>query len=133
MLAAAQSGRASATSPARQRRKRRHDDPGSTMSHTHSEAYLFQVELRGLVYDCSFVLTDNRMITVTAAEHRHTQALGTSPPRAVAVSIATELLQRELGHHQSTLADHPPSPRRKSWIDRILDRFGRAEPICLHC
>jgi hypothetical protein len=102
------------------------------MSHNHSEIFPLDVELSGTVYLCWFFITDNRLVTVTAAGKRHTEALGTSPPRALAESIATELLQREVAHHQTSPHDHPPAPRHKRWLDRLLDRFGTAETICVH-
>jgi hypothetical protein len=101
------------------------------MSHSHSETFPFEVELNGTVYVCWFFLTDNRLITVTAAGKRHTQALGASPPRALAMTIASELLQREFEHHKPAQVE--ASPPNRGWLDRMFDRFGTAEPICLHC
>lgn len=63
------------------------------MSHVHSSNYLFDIELRGARYDCSFVLTDDRLITVTAAGRKHTEELGSMPPRALAIAIAAALIE----------------------------------------
>lgn len=99
------------------------------MTHNHSDLYPFQVERRGLVYDCSFFLTDDRLITVLAVGKKHTEDLGAIPPRACAVLIATHLI----ADFEPAEPTHEPPHHRKGWFDRMLDRFGRAEPICLHC
>ncbi|ABE38293.1 hypothetical protein [Rhodopseudomonas pseudopalustris] len=98
------------------------------MTHDHSSIYPFQIEQHSIIYDCSFFLTDNRLITVMAMGKKHTEGLGANPPRACAVGIAKNLIA------ESEPAPSQEAPHsRKSLLDRVLDRFGRAEPICVHC
>lgn len=87
------------------------------MVHHHSKTYLFQVQRHGFVYDCSFFLTDNRLITVHAVGRKHTEALGSTPPGACAVRIAGRLIAESQPRHDDD---------GKGWLGRL---FMRPEPI----
>ncbi|MCP9628959.1 hypothetical protein NML43_17830 [Rhodopseudomonas palustris] len=88
------------------------------MVHRHSKTYLFQVQRNGFAYDCSFFLTDNRLITVQAVGRRHTEALGSSPPGASAIRIAGHLIAESQPRHDEE--------RGKGWLERL---FMRSEPV----
>jgi hypothetical protein len=99
-------------------------------NHTHSNIYPFQVESHGVLYDCSFVLTDDRLITVTAVGKKRTEGLGATPPRALAIALAMELIRET----EPSLPTHRAEAEvaGKSWWNGLLERFGVAEPICVH-
>jgi hypothetical protein len=59
----------------------------------HSETESFDFQFEGEVHSCSFFITDDRLITATAAGQRRTVALGSTPPLALAESIWTEMLR----------------------------------------
>lgn len=88
------------------------------MIHRHSQTYLFQIQRHGFVYDCSFFLTDNRLITVQAVGRKHTEALGKTPPGASALRIAGHLIAESEPRHDDD--------QRKGWFGPL---FARPEPI----
>jgi hypothetical protein len=73
----------------------------------HSDPEWFHVAYEGGVCLGSFVIIDDRLITVTVAGHRRTMELGSTPPLALAERIAVELLS--IAGLQ--LAPSSPSPR----------------------
>lgn len=101
------------------------------MTHEHSRDYPFQVDLDGRIYECSFVLTDDRLITVSAAGKKRTEGLGSTPPRALAIALATDLV-REHEEASRPPQRHPSEPHRKGWVDKLLDQFGTQEPVGVH-
>lgn len=101
------------------------------MIHEHSKDYPFQVEFDGRIYECSFVLTDDRLITVTAAGKKRTEGLGSTPPRALAIALAIELV-REHEEANRPPQRHLSEPHQKGWVDRLLDQFGTCEPVVVH-
>ena len=98
------------------------------MSHHHSRTYSFQLVLGGVLHDCNFFLTDDRMITVTVGGRRRSEMLGGAPPRALATTIAIELLhERPVTARAGELVTHQD---RRTWLDRL---FGRSiEHPALH-
>jgi hypothetical protein len=60
-----------------------------TLHHSAPEAFDFH--FKGETEVCWFVITDNRLITVTAAGHRRTVELGRTPPMALAEAVAAEM------------------------------------------
>jgi hypothetical protein len=100
------------------------------MTHEHSKDYPFQLERDGRIYECCFVITDDRLLTVTAAGKKRTEGLGSTPPRALAIAVATQLV-REHEAASRPPAHHPSEPH-KGWIDKLLDQFGAPEPAAVH-
>lgn len=94
------------------------------MSHVHSESYWFQLRVDGAVYDCTFILTDDRLITVAAAGRRRSEMLGGVPPRALATTIALELV------HERPAISRPgeiaPRNLHRSWLDGLFERARSA-------
>ncbi|WP_051048739.1 hypothetical protein [Rhodopseudomonas sp. B29] len=77
--------------------------------------------LGGVLHDCNFFLTDDRMITVTVGGRRRSEMLGGAPPRALATTIAIELLhERPVTAPANELITHQ---ERRTWLDRL---FGRS-------
>ncbi|NEW91443.1 hypothetical protein [Rhodopseudomonas sp. BR0M22] len=99
------------------------------MSYTHSQSYPFQIAVEGVVYDCVFVLTDDRLITVVAAGRRRSELLSGRPPRALAATIALDLV-----HPQPSQV--PPSDiephLHQSWFDRLFERFRGVAAVPRH-
>ncbi|RED22392.1 hypothetical protein BJ123_14120 [Rhodopseudomonas thermotolerans] len=94
------------------------------MSHVHSESYWFQLRVDGAVYHCTFVLTDDRLITVAAAGRRRSEMLGGVPPRALATTIALELV-----HERPTISqpgEIAPRNLHRSWLDGLFERARSA-------
>jgi hypothetical protein len=60
-----------------------------TLHHSAPEAFDFH--FKGETEVCWFVITDNRLITVTAAGHKRTVELGHTPPMALAETVAAEM------------------------------------------
>jgi hypothetical protein len=60
-----------------------------TLRHSAPEAFDFH--FKGETEVCWFVITDNRLITVTAAGHKRTVELGHTPPLALAEAVAAEM------------------------------------------
>jgi hypothetical protein len=83
----------------------------------HSPTENFDFAFEGEVYPCSFFITDDRLITVTAAGHRRTVELGATPPLALAESLWAEML-----HHAYVPAPAaaPPQPQKPHWIEKML-------------
>jgi hypothetical protein len=57
----------------------------------HSAPEAFDFHFKGETQLCWFVITDNRLITVTAAGHKRTVELGHTPPMALAETVAAEM------------------------------------------
>jgi hypothetical protein len=57
----------------------------------HSAPEAFDFRFKGETEVCWFVITDNRLITVTAAGHKRTVELGHTPPMALAETVAAEM------------------------------------------
>ncbi|WP_420133588.1 hypothetical protein [Rhodopseudomonas sp.] len=89
------------------------------MIHRHSKTYMFQLRLHGSVYDCSFFLTDNRLVTVEAAGRKHTEALGSTPPGASAIRIASHLI--------AEAQPRSDGDDRKGWLGRLFGGFQATE------
>jgi hypothetical protein len=60
-----------------------------TLHHSAPEAFDFH--FKGETKLCWFVITENRLITVTADGHRRTVELGHTPPLALAEAVAAEM------------------------------------------
>ncbi|NEW87062.1 MULTISPECIES: hypothetical protein [Rhodopseudomonas] len=76
------------------------------MTHTRSGPYQFQIAVNGVNYASTFVLIDNRLITVTAAGLKRTALLGMMPPLALAEFLAGELVRDHLARAAAAAA-HP--------------------------
>lgn len=91
------------------------------MPHSHPQSYGFQLVRNGVLHDCSFVLTDDRLITVLAAGRKRSEMLHGVPPRALATTIALELIrERPVTASPAELIAHQ---ERRTWLDRL---FGRS-------
>jgi hypothetical protein len=101
--------------------------PKATMTHRHSETFLFEIELHGMMHSCSFYLTDTRLITVAVEDRRRTTALGSTPPRVLANAIAAELL---LEFESPKITQQ--TGQTTNWIESVFNRFDKVEHICAH-
>jgi hypothetical protein len=105
--------------------------PGEAeMSHHRSQTYSFDVESHGEVHACSFFISDDRLITVLVGDRKRTCTLGSTPPLALALSIATaELLPKEIQQHPHETGQHP---HEMGLIAKLLHFGGNGEHACAH-
>jgi hypothetical protein len=112
----------------------------------HSSIVTFDLAFKGESYPCSFFITDGRLLTVNVTGQRKTAELGSTPPLALAESMAADLLAHQAALKQAAL----PAQRgglietARAWLtkaahpadvnqDHRPGRFGRpSEPGILN-
>ena len=83
-----------------------------------SKTFAFQFAMNSGVYDGTFVLTENRLITVSVMGQKRSAGLGHRPPRALALALAMDLIRDFERAESDALAE-------QGFVGRLLSRFGQ--------
>jgi hypothetical protein len=92
------------------------------MTPRHYETENVDFAFEGEILPCSFFITDERLLTATAAGQRRTVELGATPPLALTESIWTELLHA--ARMPKPVEHHEPEAQQDRHENRIKGMLG---------